>query len=49
MAAVPLMKARPESNAKVGAVGFCYGGGVVNAMAVRFPDLAGAVPYYAAL
>ena len=27
-------------------VGFCYGGGVSNAMAVRLPDLAAAVPFY---
>ncbi|MGZ9066915.1 MAG: dienelactone hydrolase family protein, partial [Burkholderiales bacterium] len=39
------LKARPETT-KVGAVGFCFGGGIVNAMAVRFPDLAAAVPYY---
>ena len=26
--------------------GFCFGGGIVNAMAVRFPDLAAGVPYY---
>jgi len=48
MAAVPLLKARPESSGKVGAVGFCFGGGIVNAMAVRFPDLAGGVPFYGA-
>ena len=46
MAAVPLMKARPESSGKVGAVGFCSGGGIVNAMAVRFSDLAGGAPFY---
>ena len=34
------------SNGKVGAVGFCYGGGVCNAMAVRLPDLAASVPFY---
>ena len=33
---------------RIGAVGFCFGGGVVNAMAVRFPDLAASVPYYGA-
>ena len=46
MSAVTFIKSRPESTGKVGAVGFCNGGGVVNAMAVRFPDLAGGVPYY---
>jgi len=45
-AAVPSLKSRPECNGTVGAVGFCFGGGVVNAMAVRFPDLAAAVPFY---
>ncbi len=46
MAAVTVLKARPESSGKIGAVGFCFGGAMVNAMAVRFPDLAGAVPFY---
>jgi len=31
---------------KVGAVGFCYGGGVCNALAVGYPELAASVPYY---
>jgi len=31
---------------RVGAVGFCYGGGVCNALAVARPDLAAAVPFY---
>jgi carboxymethylenebutenolidase len=30
----------------VGAVGFCYGGGVCNALAVAYPDLAASVPFY---
>ena len=46
LAAVPYVKSRPDCNGKVGAVGFCYGGGIVNMMAVRFPDLAAAVPFY---
>ena len=46
MTAVTFIKSRPESSGRVGAVGFCFGGGIVNAMAVRFPDLAGGVPYY---
>ena len=46
LAAVPFLKARPECNGRVGAVGFCFGGTMVNLMAVRFPDLAAAVPFY---
>jgi carboxymethylenebutenolidase len=30
----------------VGIIGFCYGGGVANAAAVAYPELAGAVPFY---
>ena len=36
----------PDSTGKVGATGFCYGGGVCNALAVTFPDLAASVPFY---
>jgi dienelactone hydrolase len=46
MAAYTFLKSRPECTGKVGAVGFCFGGGVVNQMAVRFPDLAAGVPFY---
>jgi len=46
MAAYTSLKSRPECTGKVGAVGFCFGGGVVNQMAVRFPDLAAGVPFY---
>jgi carboxymethylenebutenolidase len=46
LAAVTFLKSRPECNGSVGAVGFCFGGGVVNAMAVRFADLGAAVPFY---
>ncbi len=35
-----------DSTGKVGAVGFCYGGGVCNALAVAYPDMAASVPYY---
>jgi carboxymethylenebutenolidase len=38
----------PGSNGKLGAVGFCYGGGVVNMLAERVPDLGAAVPFYGA-
>ena len=45
-AAVPYLKARPECNGKLGAIGFCFGGGVVNRLAVRFPELSAGVPFY---
>jgi carboxymethylenebutenolidase len=46
IAAFGRLKSDPDSNGKVGVVGFCYGGGVCNAMAVRLPDLAASVPFY---
>ena len=44
--AVSWLKTRPEGNGKVGAVGFCYGGGIVNMLATRVPDLAAGVAFY---
>ena len=38
--------ARSDSNGKVGAVGFCWGGGMVNALATAAPKLNAAVPFY---
>lgn len=38
--------ARDDSTGKVGAVGFCYGGGVCNALAVAYPELSASVPFY---
>ena len=46
MATVAYLKQHSSSNGKVGAVGFCWGGGVVNRLAVNAPDLAAAVAYY---
>jgi len=46
VAAVQFMQQHDKCTGKVGCVGFCYGGGVSNALAVRIPDLAAAVPYY---
>lgn len=40
------LKNNKDCNGKVGVVGFCYGGGISNMMAVRIPDLAAAVPFY---
>ena len=40
------LRDREGSTGKVGAVGFCYGGGVSNALAVAYPDLAASVPLY---
>ena len=48
LAAAPFLQSRPESNGRIGAVGFCLGGGIANMMAVRMPDLAAAVPFYGA-
>jgi carboxymethylenebutenolidase len=48
VAAVGFLKSRPECTGRVGAVGFCFGGGMVNTFAVRLPDLAAAVPFYGA-
>lgn len=36
----------PDSTGKVGAVGFCFGGGVCNALAVAYPNMACSVPFY---
>jgi carboxymethylenebutenolidase len=46
IAAFEWLKARPEANGKVGAVGFCYGGGMVNFLATRLSDLAAGVAFY---
>lgn len=40
------LRDHPDSTGRVGAVGFCYGGGVCNALAVAYPDLAASVPFY---
>ena len=45
-AALAYLKGRPDSNGKVGAIGFCWGGGAVNNLAVNAPDLDAGVAYY---
>jgi carboxymethylenebutenolidase len=47
IAAAKWLKARPDSNGKLGAVGFCFGGGMVNQLAVRLgSDLNAGVAFY---
>lgn len=41
-----VIKSRPEFSGKIGTVGFCFGGLIVNQLAVRMPDLAAGVPFY---
>src|SRR5262245_28133606 len=48
VAAAKYLRSLPESNSKVGAVGFCWGGGVVNGLAVADPMLNVGVPFYGA-
>ena len=40
------LRALDGTNGKVGATGFCYGGGVVNKLAVAYPEMAAGVPFY---
>ena len=47
VASAAWLKARPDSTGKIGAIGFCFGGGVVNNLAVRLgADLAAGAPFY---
>jgi len=46
VAAVKYLKTHPESTGNVGVVGFCWGGGMANQVAVNSPDLKAAVPFY---
>jgi len=46
IAAVKYLQTHPQSNGNVGVVGFCWGGGVANQIAVNSPDLKAVVPYY---
>ena len=47
VAAALWLKSRPDCTGKIGATGFCYGGGMSNTLAVRLgADMAAAVPFY---
>jgi carboxymethylenebutenolidase len=46
LAAVAYLKTGPQATGKVACMGFCWGGGVTNQVAVNAPDLAAAVPFY---
>jgi len=46
VAAANLLKGIKGGNGKIGAVGFCYGGGLVNLLATRLPELAAGAPFY---
>jgi len=46
VAAAEFLLKHPQSTGKLGAVGFCFGGGMVNTLAVRMPQLAAGVPFY---
>jgi carboxymethylenebutenolidase len=44
--AAQILKKLEPSNGKLGAVGFCYGGGIVNFLATKLPELTAGVPFY---
>jgi carboxymethylenebutenolidase len=46
VAAVQYLKTHPQSTGKVACMGFCWGGGMTNQVAVNAPDLTAAVPFY---
>lgn len=46
--AAQILKGLPQSNGRLGVVGFCYGGGIANLLASRLPEVAAAVPFYGA-
>jgi carboxymethylenebutenolidase len=46
LAAVKYLKTHPVSTGKIGAIGFCWGGGMANQVAVNSPDVLAVVPYY---
>jgi len=46
LASIAYLKSKPDVGPKIGAVGFCWGGGGANLLATAAPDLAAVVAYY---
>lgn len=46
LACAAYLKGRPDATGKMGATGFCYGGGIVHMLSTNLPDLNAAVPFY---
>jgi carboxymethylenebutenolidase len=46
LAAAGFLRKVEGGNGRLGAVGFCWGGGMVNVLATRLPELAAAAPFY---
>jgi carboxymethylenebutenolidase len=46
LAATAYLRTRPDCTGKIGAVGFCYGGAMVNFLATKVPELLASVPFY---
>ena len=46
VAAANYLRTRPDATGQLGAVGFCYGGAIVNMLATRVPELRASVPFY---
>lgn len=46
LAGAQFLKNRPEVSGRIGAIGFCFGGGVANQLAVRLPELTASVAFY---
>jgi len=46
LAAARMLRGIDGSNGRMAAVGFCYGGGIVNFLATQLPELAAAAPFY---
>jgi len=46
LAAAALLSSMDSSNGKLGATGFCWGGGITNFLATQLPELKAAAPFY---